>query len=188
MCLYINVKHWGSENYNFCLEDSTDNSPKCTSFLANISIEIFITCLLTLVPYLHEMKANFTRWVLCESETDHNDEMEGNKITFVWENYIVNLIWARDSILGYYTMQDRKFVPRFQTNIGWNLPMLHGVVCEKTVVWATPPMKTWKFTRSRIIFLYSLWLGREYPAIVSVIFMVLKLCSFLCIFLCNYLL
>jgi hypothetical protein len=77
------MKHLGSENCNFCLEDSTDNSPKYTSFLENISIELFITCLLTLVPCLHEMKANFTRLVLCESETDHSDKVEGNKITFM---------------------------------------------------------------------------------------------------------
>ena len=73
------------------------------------------------------MKANFTRWVLWESETDHSDKMEENKITFVWENCIVNLIWARDSILGYYTMQDHKFVPRFQMNVWWNLQVLHVV-------------------------------------------------------------
>lgn len=127
MYLHINVKHLVPENSNFCLEDSTNNSPKCTSLLENISIEIFITCLLTLVSYLHEMKANFTRWVLWESETDHSDKMEENKITFVWENCIVNLIWARDSILGYYTMQDHKFVPRFQMNVWWNLQVLHVV-------------------------------------------------------------
>ena len=139
MYLHINVKHLVSENCNFCLEDSTN---KCTSFLENISIEIFLTRLLTLVPYLHEMKANFTRWVFCESETDHSDKMEENKITFVWENCIVNLIWARGSILGYYTMQDHKFVPKFQTNFGWNMQMLHGVVIEKIVAWATHP--PWK--------------------------------------------
>lgn len=176
MYLYINVKHLGSENCHFCLKDSTSNSPKCTSFLENISIEIFIACLLTLVPYIHKMKADFTSWVLHESETDHSDKMEGNKITFVWEKCIVNLMGVRDSILGYYTMQDRKFVPRFQTNIGWNLPMLRGVVVKKTVVWTTPPMKTWNFIRSRIIFLYSFCLGREYHGIVLEIFMVLKWC------------
>jgi len=176
MYLHINVKHLVSENWNFYLEDNTNNGAKCTSFLENISIEIFITCLLTLVPYLHEMKANFTRWVLCESETDHSDKMEENKITFVWENCIVNLFWARVSILGYYTMQDHKYIPRFRTNIGWNLQMLHGVIVEKTVAWSTLPLKTWKFIKSRIIFLYSLWLGREYHGIVLEIFMVLKWC------------
>jgi hypothetical protein len=53
LCRYvyidINVKHYGYENCNFYLYDSTSKSPKCASFLENISIEIYITCLFSAI-------------------------------------------------------------------------------------------------------------------------------------------